>query len=132
MPRFTDQSEIATALKGLGIADTIAEALAAEQVNDGSPHVETTSFLRIVNSFVCKLDAPESLDYVHSLSAEELETNLFAKSVRRMLDSGVSPLDIKTVIRETQCDLLENVFSLLDNVSDYDGLHENINAMKKW
>jgi hypothetical protein len=156
MPKFTDKQNLFDALKKLGIDDPLADNLANEQLRSGIPHVETISFLRIVNSFVWTLENPESLQRMKNISEDELERNPFAKSVRRMLELGVSSLDIKIVIREMQYELLEQVFSLLDNISDYDGfpidefnlyaineetnepevlidgLHECISLMRRW
>ena len=67
------------------------------------------------------LDEPEQMLALTEMSEQDLEGNEDALAKRRMLLAGADPRDIKIVARDSQFDLLHQLFALMDNVSDYEG-----------
>lgn len=161
MPKFTDLDSLTAAFMQLGISASEAKERADEQLESGEAFIERESFLRLVNSFVFEKDGVERVHLVGKMAAEEDpdeedEEFAFGHAAGRLLAVGADPKDIVVIIREMQYDLLQEVFSLLDTVSDYDdypvdefnvyainedtnepeclvdALHESIYEMKEW
>ena len=121
--KFRDHESIKTALLSLGVGEKLADLLAAEQIKRGSAHVERLSFIHLVRSFLCKVDDEKVIpaNRFRWMSAEKLEKDLTAQALKRILNAGVANADLKVIMREAQIMVVEEIFTLLDNVSHYDG-----------
>jgi hypothetical protein len=124
MSKFHDSAWIKSALLSLGVEEKRADLLATQQIERGTEHVAMLSFIQLVRSFLCKVNDEKVIpaNRFRWMSPEKLENDKCAKALKRIANSGVTNEDLKVIMREAQIMVVEDIFTLLDNVSHYDGV----------
>ena len=123
MSKFRDSAWIKTALLSLGVEEKRANLMATEQIERGAAYVAMLSFILLVRSFLCKVNDEKVIpaNRFRWMPPEKLENDKCRQALKRIMNAGVTNEDLKVIMREAQILVVEDIFTLLDNVSHYDG-----------
>ena len=123
MPKFLDYDSLKAALQSLGVAEELAELLANEQLTRGNAHVERLSFIKIVRSFLRKIDEERVIpaNRFYWMTPQQLADDACSQALQRIIAAGIDAKDVNLIMREAQIMIVEEIFTLLDNVTNYEG-----------